>query len=369
MKKNQKKIAIVHDVFIEQGGAERVLFSLLDLYPQADVFIPLLSSTGVNLLKKRGVKNIFSSFFNRVPFVHSASLFLKPFLYWYWESLDFNGYDVVISSSHSFSSKAVITSPETLHISYIHTSPRYLYTEFNETRILKKPIIKFLLTPLLSWLRQKDFIAAQRPDLLVANSLEVQKRIQKYYRRSSTVVYPPIRQPKKKPNLSLPKEYYLCFSRLAKQKNINLAILACNELKKKLVVVGDGAEKSYLKSIAGENVSFLGRVSDESLEKVFSKAKAMIYPSVQEDFGMAPVEALAHGVPIIGSYSGGVKEFLQEGKNGFFFQEITVEGIKSALKRFEKSQIKPSYCAKTSQLFSEEVFQKKVRELIQNFSL
>jgi hypothetical protein len=149
------KVAIVHDVFVEKGGAERVLLSLLELYPTADVYIPLLSPENIPDLTTRTSGKITGSFLNSLPFVHSASVLLKPLLFLYWEYLDLTGYDLVISSSHSFSSKAVITSPDTLHVSYIHTSPRYLYTEYNETRILKKKFFRVVMLPLLSWLRMK----------------------------------------------------------------------------------------------------------------------------------------------------------------------------------------------------------------------
>lgn len=197
----KSKVAIIHDVFIEHGGAERVLLALIHMFPEADIYVPLLSKEGLTLLKKKTSGKIYSSFFNHIPFISSASLLLKPFLYLYWENLDLKQNTLVISSSHSFSSKSVITSPECLHISYIHTPPRYLYTEYNETRILRSSFFKFLLSPVLAWLRIQDFIGAQRPDILVANSKVVQKRILKYYRRESQVIYPPLLLKTKKQEL------------------------------------------------------------------------------------------------------------------------------------------------------------------------
>jgi glycosyltransferase involved in cell wall biosynthesis len=361
----KNKVAIVHDVFIEQGGAERVLIAMLGLFPGADVYVPLATPAARTLLLRHGAGKVISSFLNDIPFIHSASLFLKPFLFWYWESLDLGGYDLVISSSHSFSSKAVITGAHTLHASYIHTPPRYLYAEYNETRILKHPLMRVLLAPLLSWLRMKDFIAAQRPDVLIANSKEVQRRIAKYYRREAVIIYPPIQIPVLKKLRPLRKKsYYICFSRLAKQKGIDLAIHACNALRRRLVIIGEGSEKEYLQSIAGDTIIFAGRVGDEKLASLFAGAKAMIYPSLEEDFGMAPVEAMAHGVPVIAHRSGGVRESVQEGKTGLFFDEWNAIDIVRAIRAFEKKQFSAAACRRQAARFSDTLFKRKLRQYI-----
>jgi glycosyltransferase involved in cell wall biosynthesis len=349
------RVAIIHDVYIEMGGAERVLHTLLKMYPDADLYVPLIAKDKLTQLHSLTSGKIISSPYNHIPFIHSASILLKPFLYWYWEQLDLSQYDLVLSSSHSFSSKSVITGPQTLHLSYVHTSPRYLYTEFNETQIIKKPIIKDLVVPLLSWLRIKDFIGAQRPDVLIANSKTVQRRITKYYRRKSTIIYPPVSIPKRqiKPQK---KEYYLCFSRLAKQKGVDLAIKACNELEAPLVVVGTGSEEEYLRSIAGPTISFKGFVSDAELAQIFAKAKAMIYCSIEEDFGMAPVEAMANGIPVIAYNSGGASETIIQGKTGEFFTEYSPIALVSILQKFKPEKYSAAICRKQAQNFSEEHF-------------
>lgn len=366
MSKKYKKIAIIHDVFIENGGAERVLLTLVTMFPKADIFVPLLSANNREVLQGKTTGKVFSSFFNHIPFIHSASILLKPFLYLYWENLDLSGYDLVISSSHSFSSKGVITSSASLHLSYIHTPPRYLYAEFNETRVLQNKFFKILLLPLMSWLRQKDFIAAQRPDILVANSLEVKQRIKKYYRREAKVVYPaissfsPVNQPATK------KEYYVCFSRLAKQKGIDLIIKAFNRLGKKLVIVGKGAEEKYLKSIANTNIKFLGYVEDKDLTRIFSKAQGLVYASIEEDFGIVPVEALSMGVPVLAFYSGGVKEVLNK-KVGMFFYERTELALVQAITEFEQKNFSPKACLSRAAFFSEKKFKNSIIKLINNY--
>lgn len=344
------RVAIIHDVFIEFGGAERVLLALLDMYPTADVYTPLLREKNRVELHRHTKGKIVSSCLNDIPFVHSASILLKPLLYLYWEQLDLKEYDLVISSSHSFSSKSVITSPHTLHVSYIHTPPRYLYTEFNETQILKRPFFRILLSPLLSWLRVRDFIGAQRPDILIANSKTVQARINKYYRRDSLVIYPPVCIPNK---LSKRKpQYFVCVSRLARQKGIDLAIKACNQLKERLVIVGEGAQEAYLRSIAGQTIEFWGNVPDENMTKVWAGAKALIYPSIEEDFGIVPVEAMAHGVPVIGHMSGGTAETVIYGSTGIFFDQRSVEGVMDAMKKFRKENFSPRVCRMQAEKFS-----------------
>lgn len=355
-------VAIIHDVFIEFGGAERVLLALLDLYPTADVYVPLLSNERRKELQQHTKGKVISSFFNVIPFIHSASILLKPLLYLYWEQLDLTCYNLVISSSHSFSSKSVITAPHTLHIAYIHTPPRYLYTEFNETRVLKNPLFRILLSPLLSWLRIRDFIGAQRPDILIANSKHVQQRIQKYYRRKSVVVYPPVRIPKK--FFKRAPRYFVCVSRLARQKGMDLAIRTCNKLKERLVIVGEGAQGSYLRSIAGPTIEFLGRVQDEEMSEVWAGAKALIYPSIEEDFGIVPVEAMAHGVPVIAYDSGALRESVIEGKTGVFFEDFTTNSVMRAIRQFSTMRLSPSVMRSHAKGYSEELFRKRLYSFV-----
>lgn len=360
-----KKIAIIHDVFIEWGGAERVLFSLLRLFPDADIYIPLMTSDARSALLTMTSGKIHTSFFNKIPFVSSASILLKPFLYLYWENLDLKKYDLVITSSHSFSSKSVITSPDTIHLSYIHTPPRYLYSEFNETRVIKFPIFKFLLAPMMSWLRTQDFIGAQRPDIIVANSELVKKRIQKYYRRDSEVIYPSIQLVNKTIKKSeVKKEYFLCFSRLAKQKGIDLAIKTCNQLKLPLLVVGKGRQENELKSIAGSTITFCGYVPDDKLEFIFSKAFALINCAREEDFGLVNIESLSYGVPIIGFNSGGIAEIVKNRKIGVLFNEFSVQSVCDAIKKFQKMNFSAQDCIREASNYSESIFHKKILKLL-----
>lgn len=356
------RVAVIHDVFIEFGGAERVLLAILDMYPDADVYVPLLSPKRAKEIRRHTRGAIRTSRLNDIPLIHSASILLKPFLYLYWELLDLKVYDLVISSSHSFSAKSVITGANTLHVSYIHTPPRYLYTEYNETRVLRNPHMRLILSPLLSWLRTRDYIGGQRPDILVANSRHVRERIAKYYRRDSIVVYPPVRIPasvsRRKP------EYFVCVSRLARQKGMELAVRVCTDLSERLVIVGEGSQEKHLRSLAGPTVEFFGHVPDARMASVWAHAKALIYPSIEEDFGIVPVEAMAHGVPVIAYDSGALRESIIDAKTGVFFREYSKQSLSQAIRRFSGMSFSQGALRKQAGKFSGSVFRSRLKGVI-----
>lgn len=356
------KIAIVHDQFLYFGGAERVLLALIHMYQSSDVYTAFVTPKNRDVIKQYTKGKITTSPFDAWPFAHTRPDIYKPLLFVWWEHLDLSEYDLVISSSHSFSSKSVIVSRPSVHVSYIHTPPRYLWGEYSETRWLQKPLTKFLLFPLFTWLRYKDKIGAKRPDVLIANSKTVQARIKKYYGLDSIVVYPPIEIPSKHSKKN--PRYYLCVSRLVKQKGIALAIKACNELKEALVIVGTGAQEKYLRSIAGLTIRFLGFMPDNKMAGIYSGARALIYPAIEEDFGLVPLEAMAHGVPVIGFKSGGVKETVIEGKTGIFFERWTKRGLIDAIKRFQQKKLLARNCRKQAEKFSKECFNKKIHQLV-----
>ena len=305
------RVAIIHDSFLYLGGAERVSMALLGMFPGADLYAAFLSGDVAQEIKPKVRGRIVVSPFN-VPFLtEKMASYLKPVIYHWWETLDLSAYDLIISSSHAFSSKSVVVPKKTIHVSYIHSPPRYLYGLSSQSSLF------FVLRPFLPYLRRKDVAAAQRPDMLVANSKTVQGRIKRWYHRESTVIYPPARIPRKLPTRR--PSYYLCFSHLLKQKNIDLAIRACNTLQAPLVVVGGGPEERYLRGIAGPTITFLGILPDSKIDSVYSGAIALLYPSEDEDFGIVPVEAMAHGVPVIAYRSGGTTETVIEKKNRNFF--------------------------------------------------
>jgi len=332
------RIALVHDQLSEFGGSERVLTALKKIFPQAHVFTlaynPEKLGPHKKIIKKWGIK---TSWFDKIPILrnfYSPFRFLTPFI---WESFDFSKYNLVISSSGSWMSKGIKTKKPTIHISYIHHPPRYLYgyeTAIEWKKYLPVKIYAYIVN---HFLRIWDYYSSQRPNYLIANSKETQKRIKKFYRRNSHVIYPPVDIPKKLQVRSYKlHNYYLTVSRLAKAKHVDVLINAANKLKFSLKIVGCGRDEKYLKSIAGKTVEFLGNLSDEELSDVYFSARAFLFASRDEEFGIAPVEAMGHGLPVITYNSGGPPEYVKDGINGYLFNQLNEESLISVIKKFEQ---------------------------------
>jgi glycosyltransferase involved in cell wall biosynthesis len=363
------KVALVHDYLREYGGAERVLETLHEMYPDAPLYTSFVDWNALGAHTAR-FKNwdIRTSWVQRNWFMkkfHSPLRFLTPLV---WESLDLSGFDVVISSSGWFICRGVITSPEQLHVSYIHHPPRNLY--HYPTGRPPNALIKLYSALINPFLRLYDYSTMQRVDEVVANSKETAARIQKFYRRESTVIYPPVEIPNiqnSKFNIKSRPSYFLSVGRLTFAKRVDLAIAACNELKLPLKIVGVGREIAYLKSLAGEMIEFLGEVSDSELDMLYGGARALIFCALEEDFGMVPVEAMGHGVPVIALKQGGVMETVIDGKTGIFFNEPTVASLKMAINRFQTIEhaLKPDACVRQAHKFSKSEFVKKMSAFIE----
>ncbi len=372
------KVALVHDFLVEYGGAERVLETLCKIYPKAPIYTALYDQNGPGM-KRFARFNIKTSWLQKLP---ASRMLLSPFRLFslaFFESFDFSDFDLVISSTWMYMAKGVITKPETLHLCYLHTPPRFLYG-YKTAREWKKYWWGRLAGSLLNHkMRMIDFTASQRPDYLIANSQFTADRIWKFYRRKSTVIYPPVElmgrsHPGNAAKLALsaafarrsqPKRgYFLCVSRLARAKRIDLAIKACNKLGLELWVVGTGREEKYLQSIGGLKTRFLGQLADTELVEVYSNCKAFIFPAEDEDFGIVPVEAMSFGKPVIALRSGGVIETVIEGKTGIFFDEPTMESLVSALKKFKSEKYKKSDCIAQVKKFSKEKFKREIKKFV-----
>ena len=367
------KVALVHDQLREFGGAERVLVSLKKIFPTADVYTTTFDLDSLESHKEL-IKDwkVNVSLFGKIPFLnkfYSPFRFLTPLI---WESFDFSKYDLVISSSGSWMSKGIKTSKPTIHISYIHHPPRYLYGYETAIEWQKYFFIKIYGYIINHFLRIWDFTSSQRADYLIANSEETKKRIEKFYRRSSTVIYPPVNIPKKLYELYKPYKlynYFLTVSRLARAKHIDVLIKAANIAKFKLKIVGNGRDEERLKQMAGPTVEFLGNISDQEFKKLFSKAKAFLFSSKDEEFGIAPVEAMGYGLPVIAYKSGGVPEYIINKKNGFLFDQLDPYSLMKKVKEFEDLnneqliQMKKQ-ARKTAERFSEAKFKNEILNLI-----
>ena len=363
------KVALVHDYLREYGGAERVLEAIHDMFPSAPLYTAYYNSAslGKNASKFKGW-DIKTSFIQNLPFANKLISPLRIFAPVAFENFDLKEYDLVISSSAIYFAKAVITSPQSLHIGYIHTPPRYLYgytTSFN----YKKHFLTKVFGELANhFLRLYDFETSQRPDILVANSKNTLKRIQKFYRRDAQVIYPPVDLSEFKKVKKEKGDYFLSLGRLVRGKGVDVVIEASNRSGVVLKVAGNGPELEELKKKAGKNIEFLGGVSDEERVVLLSKAKALVVASEDEDFGITNIEALAAGTPVIALKAGGYLETVIDGNTGEFFEgnrrEEVIDNLAALLKSFNPNKYKEADLKKQAEKFSKEEFQKKLLDLI-----
>jgi glycosyltransferase involved in cell wall biosynthesis len=385
------KIALVHDYLREYGGAERVLEALHEIFPQAPVYTAFVDSKAMGKNWDRFADwDIRQSKITKLPFYKKLFSPMRIFAKWAFEQLDLSEYDLVISSSNAYFAKAAAKrsagSPREgvkvlsgKHLCYCHTPPRVLYGYSAKSNWRSNPFTLFAGNLLNHFVRQMDFVAAQNPDVLIANSEETKLRIKKFYKRNSVVINPPIKiydQAKaffdklnKKDLADFTQQknnsYYLYVNRLAKAKHPELAVQAASKLNLKLKVVGDGAMLKDLKEMAGETIEFLGAVDDKELAELYKNARALLYPVEDEDFGMVPVEAMAFGTPVIAHQSGGPKETVKEGQNGLFFKDLTVESLAEAVVDFEKNFVcKPLLIHQSSRIYSFATFKEKLQKLI-----
>lgn len=329
------KVALVHDHLAQDGGAEKVLKILADMFPDAPIFTLLYEQSNADKYYKG--RRIETSVIQKLPGGVKHYQWYLTFMPMAVEFFDLSNYDLVISDTSSFA-KGVITKPETLHICYCHTPTRYLWSDthqyINELKYNKwfKKIISSVLNKIRIW----DRLAADRVDTFIANSKIVQNRIQKYYRRESTLIYPPVETERFFISEKI-EDYFLVGCRLAPYKRVDVVIEAFKALGSdyKLKIFGDGVDMRRLKKIVGDasNIEFLGRVSDEERASLYSKALAFINPQ-EEDFGITAVESMASGRPVLAYRRGGAKETVVDGETGLFFEEQTKEAIKDCVYKF-----------------------------------
>ena len=352
------KIAIVHDWLTNMGGAEQVVINFNQIYKDAPIYTTFYNPN--NLDSKLRDLDVRTSFLQKDKMVtnHKKYFPLMPLAF---KKFDLGKYDVVLSSS-SCCAKGV-KAKNGIHICYCHTPMRYAWGKKEDyvknMNIIKKTMVNCLLFLMRKW----DKKSSKRVDYFIANSSEVQKRIKKCYNRESVVINPPVRC-----NLfnisDIDGDYYFIVSRLVPYKRFDLAVKACSELGKKLVIIGDGTEKEELMQMANENIIFMGKQPDDVVKKYMSECKALLFPG-EEDFGITPVEAMACGRPVICYGKGGVLDTVIDGKTGVYFEEQTVESLKKAILKFEKMKFDKKEIRKRALEFDEPVFQQKINEYIE----
>lgn len=352
------RVALVHDWLLTYRGGERVLSALGEMFPNADIFTLFYRPEA--FAGKFDHRRIRPSRLSKLPGVKRYYRWLLPVLPATIEAFDFQGYDLVVSSSHCVA-KGVIVPPGTVHVSYCHTTMRYVWDQRDEYFRGWK---RLAFAPILHYLRLWDSASSTRVDRYLANSSFVAQRIQKYYRRESTVVHPFVDLETFVLNHRRREEHYLCVSALVPYKRIELAIEACKNLGRKLRIVGDGPELKRLKKLAGAQVEFIGACSNEELAEEYSRARALIFPGV-EDFGITPLEAMACGTPVVGLGIGGLCDSVIDGVTGVFCAAATAPSLAEAIRTFESRTWDPELCRARAEKFARARFQEEVSAQIQ----
>jgi glycosyltransferase involved in cell wall biosynthesis len=349
-----RRVALVHDFLLDLRGAERVFLAMCDLWPTADVYTTVYDPVGTDgRFEDRQVRTSFLQRLRPSARTFRALLPLYPAAI---ESFDLRGYDVVISSSSAWA-HAVICESETVHVSYCHNPFRYVWNDRDRTLAERRnPVTRWALRTLFRRWRQWDWIAAQRVDHYLANSRVTRKRISSYFGRDSTVVYPPVET--ERFSIGPVGDYHLVLSELMPHKRIQVAVEAFNRLRLPLMVVGDGPDARRLKRMAAPNIRFLGRVGDAHVSQLLSGCRALVVTAVEE-FGIAAVEAQAAGRPVIGMAAGGLRETVQEGVTGTFWDGGADELVE-AVANFDDTAIDPRDCVRSAGRFGAETFRRKM---------
>ena len=353
------RIALVHDYLIRFGGAERVFLNLYKIFPKSEIFTILYDE------KKMGKyfpdAKIHTSFLQKFPFSLKRHRLLAPLMPTAIETLDLRNFDLIISSSSSFA-KGLVIRPNAIHICYCHNPARFLWdyaSQYDGGPAFFKKL-------LFHYLRIWDRSAANRVDYFIANSKTTAARIKKFYNRDAKVIYPAVDKTVPQKTTSLPnQEYFLIVSQLTPYKRIDLAIDVFNKLELPLVIIGQGRDRKRLQKMAKKNIKFLGWQSNKTVRKYFQNCTAFIFPG-EDDFGIAPVEAMLFGKPVLAYRKGGVTETVLEGITGEFFDDSATESLADGVRRINMNinNYSPLVIKKTAEKFSQEKFEKNIKEFI-----
>lgn len=363
------KIAIVHEWLVDYAGSERVLEELISMFPDADLFsvVDFLSDSQRGFLLGKKAK---TSFIQKLPFSKAKFRHYLPLMPIAVEQFDLSNYDLVISSSHAVA-KGVITGPNQMHISYVHSPMRYAWDlqhqyllESGLNKGMKGLIVKWMLHKMRLW----DYRTANGVDQFIANSKFIARRICKVYGKESRVIYPPVNI-EAFPFSNEKEDYYLTVSRMVPYKKLDLIVEAFTLMpEKKLIVIGDGPEFKKIKSKSGRNVELLGYRSNEEVKTYMQNARAFVF-AAEEDFGIVSVEAQSCGTPVIAYGKGGTIETIRgletNDPTGVLFYEQTVDSLIAAVKLFEvQNRIFPEACRRNSLRFTKQRFREEFRQLV-----
>ena len=355
------KIALVHDYFIQMGGAEKVAEELHKLFPAAPMYTTVDTRSDVPPVLRRAKVN--TSWMQNLPgieknFRHYFALYPLAV-----ETLNLKEYDLILSSTSGYA-KGVRKRRGAIHICYCHTPMRWAWRyEDYAAREQFGSVKRMLLPPVLAGLRRWDLRAAEQPDYYIVNSHNVARRVKEIYGRESVVIPPPIDVSRFTPD-EPDEDFYLVLSRLVSYKQLDLAIEACKKLNRRLIVIGEGPDRKRLEQLSGKQCEFLGRQSDEVVTKYASRCRALLFPG-EEDFGMVPLEINASGRPIIAYRAGGALETVIDGETGMFFNEQSVNSVAKAIEEFESRAWNRQAMRTHAEKFDNKVFSTRVGDFLQ----
>jgi glycosyltransferase involved in cell wall biosynthesis len=355
------KLALVHDWLNQRGGAEDVLETLVDEYPNSSVYTSIYAPDLMPVAYREW--DIRTLWLDRMPGIHNHH---QPYLPLYpvaWGGLDLSDYDVILSNKSGFC-HGVRHDEKTLHICYCLAPTRYVWSldSYIAREGLGKPA-QSVLRPLVATLRRWDFAAAQRVDHFLAISAEIQQRIKTFYQRDSTIIYPPVDTSRFQPSTKV-EDYFLVVSRLIPYKRIDLAVQAATRLGVPLRVGGKGRDLDRLREMAGPTVDFLGYVPDDQLPDLMARCKALLFPGL-EDFGITPVQAQAAGRPVIAYAGGGALDTVIPNKTGMLFEGMTVESLMAAMQNFDASAYDLATLRTQAERFDTQVFKRQIVEYVE----
>lgn len=370
IKSSAPKIAIVHDWLTNMAGAENVVLALHKAFPDAPVYTSVYSSERMPAFKNIDVR---TTYLQKLPKplrrLHKFFPYLRVRAF---RKLDLSHYDIIVSSSSAEAKQVQKSRPGQLHICYCHTPIRYYWSHYNEYK--KDPgfgkfnwLVRLVMPLMVPALKKADYRAAQNVDLFLANSTEVQRRIEHYYKKPSTVLHPPVDVKRFMPQKAR-DNYFVVLGRQVPYKRVDLAVRACNELGLPLKVYGNGSEHERLVEMAGPTVDFFGdrnsNASDKVVTKALEAAEGFIFPA-EEDFGIVPVEAMAAGAPVIAYGKGGILDSVTDGETGVLFNEQTVDSLKKALRQFKAKKFLITVLRNRAKRFDESLFVMKIQNIVE----
>lgn len=361
----EPRVAIIHDYLTQCGGAERVLLEMSKAFPDATIWTSVYDPD--RTYEGFRDKPVRCSFLAHLPWAkshHRAYLLAYPAAF---ASMRLPPCDLVLSSSTAFA-KGVRVPPGAIHVCYCNTPMRFAWSldTYVAGQTPRARLGRALLGPVMAGMRRWDLKKNDNVDVFIANSLNISKRISSLYGRHSVIVHPPVDLARFSYEMG-PDEYYLVVSRLLQYKRVDLAVNACTELGRPLLVVGTGPEERRLRAMAGPSVRFLGRVDDSEISGLLARCRALLFCG-EEDFGIVPLEAIASGRPVIAYGAGGALETMRDGVTGLFFHEQTAASVCESIQRFEASEYDSGACAEHAASFSPEHFRAHLMQVC-NLSL